>query len=118
VATDATDSFTWTPQNFAGFYYDADKNLGTEVLAATLTEDRKLAGDEPYGLVYRTTAQMDYFDFETWGSYYVIGFLGKKCLAGYAENSEFSEGDQLLYNLTSRIIQRIIQSISIILALI
>lgn len=97
VATDASDSFTWTPQNFAGFYYDADKNRGTEVLVATLTEGRKLAGDEPYGLVYRSTAQMDYFDFETWGSYYVIGFLGKKCLAGYALDSNIPEGDQLLY---------------------
>ncbi|MDD1749115.1 MAG: S-layer protein, partial [Methanothrix sp.] len=97
AATNASDSFTWTPQNFAGFYYDADKNLGTEVLVATLTEGRKLSGDEPYGLAYRTTAQMDNFDFENWGSYYVMGFLGKKCLAGYAENSDFSEGDQLLY---------------------
>lgn len=93
----ATDSVTWTPQNFAGFYYDANKDLGTEVLAATLTEDKKLAGDEPYGLVYRTTAQMDYFDFDIWGSYYAIGFLGKKCLAGYALDNNIPEGDQLLY---------------------
>lgn len=93
----ATSDFTWTPQNFAGFYYDADKNLGTEVLTATLTEDRKLAGDEPYGLVYMTMAQKEYFDFDIWGSYYMIGFLGKKCLAGYAQDSDFPEGDQLLF---------------------
>lgn len=97
MATDATDRFTWTPQNFVGFYYDANNNLGTEVLSATLTEGRKLSGDEPYGLIYKTTAQMDNFDFDIWGSYYAIGFLGKKCLAGYAQTSDISEGDQLLY---------------------
>lgn len=97
VAIDGEDSFTWTPQNFAGFYYDANKNLGTEVLSATVTEGRKLSGDEPFGLVYRTTAQMDSFDFEDWGSYYAMGFLGKKCLAGYAQNSDFYDGDLLLY---------------------
>jgi len=91
VATDAADSFTWTPQNFAGFYYDANNNLGTEVLSATITEGRKLSGDEPYGLVYRTTAQMDNFDFEDWGSYYAIGFLGKNYPYRVAEDMETGE---------------------------
>jgi hypothetical protein len=30
VATLGESEFTWNSQNFAGFYYDLDKNIGTE----------------------------------------------------------------------------------------
>jgi hypothetical protein len=33
----ATGDFVWTPQNFAGFYYDIDDNIGTETLTTTIT---------------------------------------------------------------------------------
>lgn len=48
----ATDSYTWTPQNFAGFDYDIDQDVGTETLTTSLTEGNKLSGDAPYGIVY------------------------------------------------------------------
>lgn len=82
----ATDDFTWTPQNFAGFYYDLDADVGTEMLTATLS-DGQLSGSYPFGLTYQTTAQEKRFRFKDWGSYSVIGFLGKKCLAGYLEST-------------------------------
>lgn len=50
--TVATGDFTWNPQNFAGFYYDMDKDLGTETLTTTITGDKRLSGDAPYGLTY------------------------------------------------------------------
>ena len=41
------ESFTWNPQNFAGFYYDIKNDIGTETLSTTLTEgqeaERRLA---------------------------------------------------------------------------
>jgi S-layer protein (TIGR01567 family) len=84
----ATGDFTWTPQNFAGFYYDIDTNSGTESLSARVTDDHILSGSSPYGLTYQTTAQDGSFKFKDWGSYSVIGFLGKKCFAGYLESND------------------------------
>ncbi|HQJ29254.1 MAG TPA: S-layer protein domain-containing protein [Methanotrichaceae archaeon] len=84
----ATDSFAWNPQNFAGFYYDLKKDLGTETLTTTITEGKKLSGDAPYGVIYQTTAQGKDFEFEDWGTYKIIGFMAQKYFAGYIENTE------------------------------
>ncbi len=82
------DSFTWNPQNFAGFYYDIKKDIGTEKLVTSLTEGNKLSGDAPYGVTYTTTAQAKDYEFEDWGSYKVIGFQAEKYFAGYMENAD------------------------------
>ena len=77
------NAFSWDPQNFAGFYYDIKKDIGTEKLTTTLTEGNKLSGDAPYGVTYTTTAQAKDYEFEDWGSYKVIGFQAEKYFAGY-----------------------------------
>ena len=82
----ATGSLEWSPQSFAGFYYDIDKDLGTERIITTVT-DEKL--EEPQGIVYTTTAQKNDFDFEIWGYYNVIGFMGQKYFAGYAQDDSY-----------------------------
>ncbi|MDQ1261565.1 MAG: hypothetical protein QG575_746, partial [Euryarchaeota archaeon] len=82
----ATGDFEWNPQNFAGFYYDLDRDVGTEVLTVAL-KDGKLSGSYPFGLTYQTTAQMNDFAFEDWGSYNVIGFMGEKYFAGYLDTT-------------------------------
>ncbi len=82
----ATEGFTWNPQNFAGFYYDIKKDIGTEQLTTVLTETNKLSGDAPYGVTYTTTAQAKDYEFEDWGSYNVIGFQAEKYFAGYITN--------------------------------
>ena len=83
----ATADFAWDGQNFAGFYYDINKDLGTETLSTYLT-DNKLSGDSPYGIKYDTRAQPKEFKFENWGIYKVISFLGETYFAGYIENYE------------------------------
>jgi S-layer protein (TIGR01567 family) len=77
---------TWESSNFAGFYYDVDNNLGTEALTTTIQGNSL---EEPDGVVYTTSAQSKDFDFETWGSYWTIGFLGEEHFAGYAEGSPY-----------------------------
>jgi len=87
VSNLADDSYTWNPQNFPGFYYDPKKDLGTERLTIAITEDNKLSGDSPYGIVYTTTAQQRAFKFSEYGYYKVIGFLGERYFAGYINDS-------------------------------
>lgn len=85
--------FTWTAMNFPGFYFDIDKNLGTEQLTLSPSEsDGSQAilgewedGSGNKGVVYQTTAQQKNFKFNQWGSYLVIGFLGEPYFAGYSD---------------------------------
>jgi S-layer protein (TIGR01567 family) len=75
-------TYQWDASNFAGFYYDIDDNIGLESLTLTITGG---ALDEPNGVIYETTAQQDYFDFEEWGRYWTIGFLSEEYFAAYVE---------------------------------
>ena len=93
----ATGNYTWTADNFAGFYYDIDDNMKTESLSTTVTEGKTLSSnvvDGARGVVYTTTAQQREFQFDDWGSYNIIGFLAEKYFAGYLENPD-SENDVL-----------------------
>jgi S-layer protein (TIGR01567 family) len=84
--------FTWDSSSFTGFYYDVDKNIGSETLTFSLsssTPSSATLSDQPSsendrGVVYRTIAQTKNFNFKPWGQYNVIGFLGEACFASYA----------------------------------
>lgn len=91
-------SFTWNPQNFAGFYYDAGRDLGTETLTTTLTEGNRLSGDYPNGIIYQTTAQIAELQFQDWGKYRIIGFMGEPCFAGYSSTEDL--GQDMLYRVS------------------
>jgi len=83
---------TWTPQNFAGFYYDIDDDLGNEQITMTITGNKL---EEPNGVKYTSTAQDNDFDFEDWGWYRSIGFLGENYFAGYSENKPTVDGVEI-----------------------
>jgi hypothetical protein len=72
------NTFTWNPQNFAGFYYDIKKDIGTETLKISITEGNKLSGDSPYGVVYTTSTKPKDYEFEDWGSYKIMGFMAER----------------------------------------
>ena len=100
VAANLVDSsYTWNPQNFAGFYYDIKKDIGTETLKTVLTDGINLSGDAPYGITYTTTVQNEYFKYGGWGSYKVVGFLGDEYFAGYS----YAWGDTVpvLYSMST-----------------
>ncbi len=81
--------YTWTPQSFAGFFYDLKNDVGTETLIVELKEgDRKIDENK---LTYSTKAQDTDFEFEDWGTYQVIGFMADKYFAGYIGNEVFDE---------------------------
>jgi S-layer protein (TIGR01567 family) len=93
----ATGDFSWTPQNFAGFYYNVDEDLGAESLTTTLY-DNKL--EEPNGVAYATTAQQKQFEFMDWGHYNTLAFLGESYVASYGKDSLLSSSSAE-YNLLS-----------------
>ena len=88
------NQFTWTNANFAGFYYDIDKNLGAETLTFSLSDSTptgatlsdQQVNNGARGIVYKTQAQLKNFKYKAWGRYDVIGFLADKYFAAYDNN--------------------------------
>jgi S-layer protein (TIGR01567 family) len=84
---------TMSKEQFSGFYYDIDKDLGAETItfrptnigtgmdSATLSDQADANGLR--GVVYETKAQPKNFKFKPWGQYEVIGFLAEKYFAAY-----------------------------------
>src|SRR5512136_277969 len=89
----ATDSDSWNANNFAGFYYDLKNDIKSEELTTTITDNNKLM--EPDGVKYTATAKPKDFEFEDWGQYNVIGFMGEKYFAGYLDKPDTT--DDVLY---------------------
>lgn len=76
-------SVLWDYQNFPGFYYDIDSDLGREELEMKISGDLEEGVLNPGDVVYRATAQSIPFDYADWKNYYAIGYLGEKYFAGY-----------------------------------
>jgi S-layer protein (TIGR01567 family) len=93
------NSFTWDTQNFAGFFYDVKKEIGTETLVTQLSGDdgRKLSGISPYGITYTTTVQSKAYQRALWGAYSVIGFMGDQFFAGYLQGTDEATGSNIFY---------------------
>jgi len=81
AAMSAGSMYQYSPQNFPGFFYDLDRNIGAEQIDISFGEG---AIEEPGGIVYRTESQEVGFDFDEWGYYRVIGFQGNRYFAGYS----------------------------------
>ncbi len=75
-------TYTWGPQEFSGFYYEIDDDLGDEKITMTITDG---ALEEPNGVVYTTEAKQKEFELEEWGTCWYIGFLGEEYLTAYSE---------------------------------
>jgi len=77
-------TFTWTHDNFYGFYYDAEKRAGKESLTIKLDniKDRSIPEN---GIAYSTKVETVTARYGPFGEYAVIGFGGEKYLAGYPE---------------------------------
>lgn len=92
----ATGNGTWNPQNFSGFYYDINDDLGREKLSIKLSNGKVL--QDPDGVRYETTAQPKRFSFEKWGSYSFMPFLGEKYCAAYILDEKLPARDQIFAN--------------------
>jgi S-layer protein (TIGR01567 family) len=71
----------WRADDFGWFYYDLDEGQGNEALYVDVDVDERRA--EKGHIVYNATIWHDQFQYDPWGSYKSISFLGKHYLAGY-----------------------------------
>jgi hypothetical protein len=79
-------NYTWTPQSFSGFYYNAKDDVGSESL--TMKMDSYTSRTIQSGNIdYSTTPQDVSFAHTAWGTYQVIGFMADKYFAGYTANT-------------------------------
>ena len=73
----------WRADDFGWFYYDIDKDLGGEQLRIDVKERSAEKGH----IVYSSKTWMQPFEYEPWGSFCAVAFLGKPYLAGYPDSS-------------------------------
>jgi hypothetical protein len=90
TASLGTPVFVYDAINFPGFYYDINKNIGTEQITLQFTSldasgsSATLSDQEgARGIIYSTSAQMKYFKFKPWGAYEILGFNGEPYFAAY-----------------------------------
>jgi len=77
----ATAEGVWNAEDFGWFVYDL--NEGTESESLSIFPSGRTI--EEGKLIYSCSAVAKRFEYEKWGEYLWIGFLGKRYLAGYLE---------------------------------
>ncbi len=89
----------WNDENFAGFYFDDDKKIGSETFIIHRTDGRNIKTIRSDGK--RLVDGAEYicfvhevdFEFDPWGRYLVLCFLGDVWFAGYGSASNLDVDD-------------------------
>ena len=84
---------SWNAESFGWFYYDLDEGASGERLTIE-AEGRDVKKGH---LIYSSEVWTEEFDFEEWGRYQAVAFLGKRYLAGYLD-SNFTDAVSALEN--------------------
>jgi len=82
----------WRADDFGWFYYDLDKNSGGEELLIKDLEGRRA---KKGSIIYSSRTWSKQFEYAPWGSYGVVGLMGKPYLASYPESSFTEEVSSL-----------------------
>ena len=89
-----SNTYTWDPQSFSGFYYDLDTDEGSETLTIEDIDDGSLDDGD---IEYKTEPIPVEFENSRWDTYEVIGFMADRYFAGYTDDTTFaSSSDSLL----------------------
>ncbi len=80
------EEYKWTPLNFEGFYYSMDDGKWTESLEVVSLSGNTIAAD---GLVYKAIPTSVSFEYGTWKTYDVVGFMAENYFAGYPSTTTF-----------------------------
>lgn len=90
----------WNAGNYTGFYFDPEQGIGTETLVLYGAEGRRVPPPSrpridaanrtalQDGMQYTSFVQPKEFEYEPWGHYFVISFLGNQWFAGYDSSLE------------------------------
>ncbi len=78
--------YSYDTNNFSGFYYDLDNNIGTETMKISILGNSQNWRSNYLDVTYRTDVHRVPFNFTGWGEYYAIGFQGEKYFVGYAKD--------------------------------
>jgi hypothetical protein len=70
--------FTWTGQNFAGLYYDVERNLMSDSLTSTVTVPNAIESGD---LAYTTYRVESNYKNKEIGEYFAIGWFGGRYMA-------------------------------------
>jgi S-layer protein (TIGR01567 family) len=81
----------WRADDFGWFYYDLDEDEGGEELSVDVQGRTAEKGH----IIYSSKAWTSKFEYEPWGSFQEIAFLGKPYLAGYSKSSYTEEVSSL-----------------------
>ncbi|MDV0445094.1 hypothetical protein MmiAt1_06510 [Methanimicrococcus sp. At1] len=81
--------YTWDARSFSGFYYNLDTGQGNESM--TIKNIGRTIDDGD--LTYTTTTSSTDYDFSSWGSYDIVGFMGDKYFAGDSKSSLMKNGN-------------------------
>jgi S-layer protein (TIGR01567 family) len=81
----------WRANDFGWFFYDLDKDQGGEELRIDL-QGRTA---EKEHIVYSSKTWSQRFEYEPWGSFRAVAFLGKPYFAGYPESNFTKEVSSL-----------------------
>ena len=82
----------WRADDFGWFYYDLDDDTGGEELRVKDLEGRTA---KKGSIVYSSRTWSKQFEYAPWGSYEVVGLMGKPFLASYPESSFTEEVSSL-----------------------
>ncbi len=84
-------TYTWDAQSYSGFYYDLDSGVSSEEMTITDIGRNIDEGD----IEYSTKPTETDFEYGSWGSYQVIGFMAEKYFAGYSDNTSVDGVDDV-----------------------
>ena len=87
-----SDTYTWTPRSFGGFYYNLDTDEGKETL--TIKDIKRTIDDGD--IEYVTEPIVKEFECNNFGNYSIIGFMAERYFAGYEKDSIMNDGFSLL----------------------
>ena len=87
----------WNAENFPGFFYDLDEDIGREELSVTTSSVDDNGQADPRNVVYRSETQGKAFKKDIWGKYYSMGFMGENYFAGYVEDSADPAKNSLMW---------------------
>ncbi|WP_410508295.1 S-layer protein domain-containing protein [Methanosarcina hadiensis] len=84
-------TYTWTAQSYSGFFYDLDSGVSSEEM--TIKDIRRNIDEG--NIEYSTRPTETKFEYGSWGSYQIIGFMAEKYFAGYSDNATVDGVDRV-----------------------